>query len=66
MANASLLQTAVCSAPATHTCAELLPWLPHADNGVTGGVVAMPGFLQKFFPEITQEPASGQSDFHPV
>ena len=24
----------------------------------------MPGFLQKFFPEITQEPASGKPDFH--
>lgn len=25
----------------------------------------MPGFLQKFFPEITQEPASGQSRLSP-
>ena len=22
------------------------------DNGVTGGVVAMPGFLEQFFPEV--------------
>ena len=24
------------------------------DNGVTGGVVAMPGFLEDFFPEVLQ------------
>ncbi len=37
------------------------------DNGITGGVVSMPGFLQRFFPGVTQGDSDvSQSTDHPT
>ena len=34
------------------------------DNGVTGGVVSMQGFLEKFFPDTLNKPSATPGDLY--
>ena len=38
--------------------------LPFQDNGVTGGVVSMKGFLEKFFPDILTRETAQAGDLY--